>query len=126
MNDSDIVTLSRAEYEALLDRLEDAEDLATIIAAQAREAALGKAAARAFHLPFELVERLDAGEHPLRVWRKHRGLTRAALAAAACIAPSYVTEIETRKKRGSFDAIAKLAAALDAPLDVIAAWMPVK
>ena len=126
MNDSDIVTLSRAEYEALLDRLEDAEDLATIIAAEAREAALGKAAARAFYLPFELVERLDAGEHPIRVWRKHRGLTRAALAAAAGIAPSYVTEIETRKKRGSFDAIAKLAAALDAPLDVIAAWMPMK
>ena len=36
MNDSDTVTLSRAEYEALLDRLEDAEDLATIIAAEAR------------------------------------------------------------------------------------------
>jgi DNA-binding XRE family transcriptional regulator len=126
MNDSDTVTLSRAEYEALLDRLEDAEDLATIIAAEAREAALGKAVARAGYLPFELVERLDAGEHPIRVWRKHRGLTRAALAAAAGIAPSYVTEIETRKKRGSFDAIAKLAAALDAPLDVIAAWMPAK
>jgi DNA-binding XRE family transcriptional regulator len=126
MNDSDTVTLSRAEYEALLDRLEDAEDLATIIAAEAREAALGKAAARASYLPFELVERLDAGEHPIRVWRKHRGLTRQALAAAACIAPSYVTEIETRKKRGSFAAITKLAAALDAPLDVIAAWMPVK
>ena len=73
---------------------------ATIIAAEAREAALGKAAARASYLPFELVERLDAGEHPIRVWRKHRGLTRQALAAAACIAPSYVTEIETRKKRG--------------------------
>ncbi len=125
-NDSDSVTLSRAEYEALLDRLEDAEDRATIAAAEAREAALGTAAARAFHLPFELVERLGAGEHPIRVWRKHRGLTRAALAAAAGVAPSYVSEIETGKKRGSFDAIARLAAALDAPLEVIAAWMPGK
>jgi len=126
MSDSDTVTLSRAEYEALLDRLEHAEDLATIIAAETREAALGKAAARAGHLPLELVERLDAGEHPIRVWRKHRGLTRQALAVAAGVAPSYLTEIETGKKRGSFDAIAKLAAALDAPLDAIAAWIAAK
>jgi DNA-binding XRE family transcriptional regulator len=126
MNDSDTVTLSRAEYEALLDRLEDAEDLATITAAEAREAALGKAVTRASYLPIELVERLDTGEHPIRVWRRHRGLTRQTLAVAAGIAPSYVTEIETRRKRGSFNAITKLAAALDAPLDVIAAWMKAK
>ena len=126
MSDGDTVTLSRAEYKALLERLEDAEDLATVIAAEAREAALGKAEARARYLPFEMVERLDAGEHPIRVWRRHRGMTRKALAAAAGIAPSYLTEIETRKKRGSFDAITRLVAALDAPLDVIAAWMPAK
>jgi DNA-binding Xre family transcriptional regulator len=120
---SDTVTLTRAEYEALIERIEDAEDLAAAAAAEAREAALGKEKARADYLPIELVRRLSAGEHPVRVWRAHRGLTREALAAAAGIAPSYLSEIETRRKPGSFGALAKLAAALHISLDDLAAWL---
>src|SRR5260370_20535310 len=120
---SEPVTLTRAEYEALIERLEDAEDLATVAAAEAREAALGKEKARADYLPIELVRRLSDGEHPVRVWRAHRGLTREALAAAAGIAPSYLSELETRRKPGSFGALAKLAAALRISLDDLAAWI---
>ena len=124
MNDTtEIVTLTRAEYEALIERLEDAEDLAAVAAAEAREAVLGKEKARADYLPIELVRRLSAGEHPVRVWRAHRGLGRDALAAAAGIAPSYLSEIETRRKPGSFGALAKLAAALHVSLDDLAAWI---
>lgn len=120
---TETVTLTRAEYEALIDRLQDAEDLAAVAAAEAREAALGKEKAREDHLPIELVRRLSAGEHPVRVWRVHRGLGRDALAAAAGIAPSYLSEIETRRKPGSFGALAKLAAALQVSLDDLAAWL---
>ena len=124
MNDTpETVTLTRAEYEALIERLEDAEDLAAVAAAEAREAVLGKEKARADYLPIELVRRLSAGEHPVRVWRAHRGLGRDALAAAAGIAPSYLSEIETRRKPGSFTALAKLAAALHISLDDLAAWL---
>jgi ribosome-binding ATPase YchF (GTP1/OBG family) len=119
---SETVTLTRAEYEALIERLEDTEDLATVAAAEAREAALGKEKARADYLPIELVRRLSAGEHPVRVWRAHRSLSRGALAAAG-IAPGYLTEIETRRKPGSFSALAKLAAALRVSLDDLAAWI---
>ena len=49
-------------------------------------------------------------------------VSREALAASAGVAPSYLTEIETHKKPGSFDALAKLAAALRISLDDIAAW----
>jgi len=122
MSDSDTVTLSRAEYEALLDRLEDAEDNARLDNVLVREQETGKKAAREDYLPVELVDRLCAGEHPVRVWRIHRGLTREALAASAGVAPSYLTEIETRKKPGSLDTLAKLAAALKISLDDIAAW----
>ena len=97
---SETVTLSRAEYEALIERLEDAEDLAAATA-EAREAALGKEKARADYLPIELVRRLSAGEHPVRAWRAHRGLGRDALAAA----------------------LAKIAAALRISLDDLAAWL---
>ena len=120
---TDTVTLTRAEYEALIERIEDAEDLAAVAAAEAREAVLGREKARADYLPIELVRRLSAGEHPVRVWRAHRGLSREALAAAAGIAPSYLSEIETRRKRGSFGALAKLAAALQVSLDDLAAWL---
>ena len=121
MSTTDTITLSRAEYDALISSLEDAQDLAVVAAAEAREAALGKDVARADYLPIELVKRLSAGEHPIRVWRAHRGLTREALAAGAVVAPSYLSEIETRRKPGSFNAMARLAAALRVPLEDIAA-----
>jgi DNA-binding Xre family transcriptional regulator len=120
---TDTVTLSRTEYEALIERIEDAEDNAFLDGVEARERALGKETARTDYLPAELVHRLIDGEHPVRVWRAHRGLTRDALAAAAGIAPSYLSEIEMRRKPGSFGALAKLAAALHVSLDDLAAWI---
>jgi hypothetical protein len=88
------VTLSRGRYDALLRRVEDAEDRAAVAAQEAREEALGKAAARADHLPVELVRRLIAGESPVRIWREHRGMTGKALAEAAGVTASYLSEIE--------------------------------
>jgi DNA-binding XRE family transcriptional regulator len=120
--EADTVTLSRTEYEALLDRLEEAEDKAALDTLEARIAHLGFAEATKDYLPMELTKRLLSGEHPIRVWRAHRGLTREALAAAAGVSPSYLTEIETGRKPGSFEAIAKIAVALRLSLDDIAAW----
>ncbi len=121
----DTVTLPRTEYEALISRLENAEDNAAIDRLEAR-IHRDHAKRRADYLPGELVARLVAGEHPIRVWRAHRGLTREALAAAAGVSPSYLTEIETRRKPGSLDAMIKGshgALAVQAPLDDIAAWL---
>jgi DNA-binding XRE family transcriptional regulator len=124
MNDAtDRVTLTRAEYEGLMRRIEDVEDNATIDRLEARIETEGFAAATADYLPVEVVERLLAGEHPVRVWRAHRGMTRETLAAAAGVSPSYLTEIETRRKPGSFDAMTRLAGALKVSLDDIAAWL---
>lgn len=121
--DPDTVTLPRADYEALLDRLEDFEDRTALDDIEARIASEGFAAATADYRPAELVEQLVAGVHPIRVWRAHRGLTRNQLAAAAGIAASYLTEIELGRKPGSFDAMIKIAAALRISLDDIAAWV---
>ena len=120
---TDTVTLTRAEYEALIERIEDAEDNAFLDSVEARERAIGKERVRADYLSAELVHRLIDGEHPVRGWRAHRGLSRDALAAAAGIAPSYLSEIETRRKPGSFGALAKLAAALHISLDDLAIWL---
>lgn len=98
-----------------LEALEDAADLAALRAAEARvEAGDGE------YLPIEMVERLAGDDHPLRVWREYRGLTGKELAALAGVPQSTISEIETRRKPGSFDAMVKLARALKLSLDDLA------
>ncbi|MBM3549427.1 MAG: helix-turn-helix transcriptional regulator [Alphaproteobacteria bacterium] len=117
---SDSVTLSRSRYETLIRRVEDAEDRAALAVQRAREETIGKSAARADHLPVDLVRRMITGESPVRIWREHRKMTSKALAAAAGIVPSYLSEIESGKKPGSFDAMTKLARALDIRMEDLA------
>ncbi len=97
--------------------MEDAQDRLALTTAEEREARLGKAAARANHLPVDLVTRLMAGEHPARIWRERRGLSVQALADASGVARSYLMEIEAGKKPGSVAAYRRLAAALEVSVD---------
>ena len=107
---SDAFTLSREQYKALLARIEDLEDLRDLEAA--------RAAPDREELPVELVKRLLAGkESKVKLWREHRGLTARALADKAGMAPTYLSEIETGKKPGSVDAMAKIARALGVLVD---------
>ena len=117
---ADTVTLTRIQYDALIRRIEDAEDNAAVAKQLAREEALGKEAARADYLPAALVSRMLAGESPVRIWREHRKLTARQLARSAEIPPSYLSEIETAKKPGSFDAMTRIARALNVRLDDLA------
>lgn len=106
------VTLPRARYDAMLRRIEDLQDALTIRRARAR----GRTADA---MPADRVNRMLAGEHPLRVWREHRGLTLSALARRAGVPVGYVSEIETKKKPGSLATMKKLARALALDLDDI-------
>lgn len=115
--DADTVTMSRAEYEALIAATEDAEDLAHLAAQEERERILGVEAARQDHLPGELVGRMLDGEPPVRLWREQRGLTLSDLADRAGIAVSYLSEIEGGRKPGSVRALRKLARALGLTVD---------
>lgn len=112
---TETVTLRRADYQALLEALEDAADVAAL-----REAEAAVQRGESELLPVEVVERLLAGESPVRVWRSYRGLTAHQLAKLADLAPSYLSEIETGKKPGSFDAMARLAHALDVAMEDLA------
>lgn len=102
------VTIPVADLEALIRRVEDAEDRRSI------EAAL-KGPDDA--LPAELVKRMIAGESPLRILREHRGLTLQALADQAGVGKSHLSQIENGKKSGSIDIYAKLADILDVTID---------
>ena len=91
---------------------EDAADARALLAAQA-EAAGEKPIA------LEITERVLAGEHPVRVWRTHRGLTQKALACAAGTAQSYLSQIESNQRVGTLRLWKAIAVALDVDLQVL-------
>lgn len=115
----DSVTLSRADFEALADLIQDARDIADAEAVVQR---LERGETEAF--PFEVAERLLDGAHPVTVFREFRGMSSRALASAAGVSPSYLSEIEGGRKPGSLEAMARLAAALDLSLDLLAGPRP--
>ncbi len=110
----DSVTLTRADFEALAELVADAQDSADVDAVKAR---LSAGETEAF--PFTVAERILDGDHPVTVFREHRGMTARTLAEAAGVAPSYLSEIENAHKPGSFDAMARIAATLKVPLDLL-------
>lgn len=102
---SGFVRLLRAKYEAMLERVEDLEASHTLKrAAESDE--------KRDYLSIEFVDRMIAGEQPVRIWREHRGLTLAALSAKSGVALSYVAQIEHGKKPGSASALKNLAEVL--------------
>lgn len=60
-----------------------------------------------------------AGESPLRVWREHRGMTAAQLAAAVAITPAHVSKLESGKGDPSVTLLRRLAKALDADVELL-------
>lgn len=109
-----MVTITKAEYERLL---EAAEDLADIAAYDRATAALASGDER---IPAEFANRLIAGETPVRVYREFRGLTQVALSEASGVKRVQIANIESGAKRGSIDTLKKLANTLGTSLDDLA------
>ena len=97
---------TRAEFDRLVQRIEDLEDALVMRATENRGPTKNA-------LPVALMERLLVGESPIRIWREHRGLSARKLATKAKVDPGYLSQIETGKKPGSAKALALLARALD-------------
>lgn len=100
------VTIPRAEYERLLRLAEDAEDRAALAAADPGDG-----------LDDAELDRLLAGESPLRVWRRKRGLTLAQLAARTGFGKSMLSQVETGGKTGSVELYRRCAEALAVDVD---------
>jgi transcriptional regulator with XRE-family HTH domain len=118
------VTLRRADFLALLQAAEDAEDLAAVEAHRAHEKRVGWETARRDYLTVDEARRLLDGENGVRVWRKKRGMKQRALAGAAQVAVSYLAEIEAGKKPGSAEALQRIANILEIPMEDIAGSTP--
>lgn len=104
----EMVILPRAEYERLADHTESAEDAARIETIRARMASGDEEL-----IPSDLVDRLLSGtEHPLKVWREHRGLSQAKLADGTGVKQPTISEIERGRASGSVTTLRALARAL--------------
>ncbi len=115
----DLVVLPLRDYEALRARAGDeaAEDdmTARIIAETSAAIARGEDIA----LPDQVWEAIEAGAHPVKVLRKHRGLTQAGLAEVTGLTQGYLAQIEARKRSGAPESLKAIAKALGVPLDVL-------
>jgi transcriptional regulator with XRE-family HTH domain len=114
------VTLRRSDWNALVELLEDAEDVAAIAARKSRENAIGVEAERRNYLTGDELRRLlDWDASPVRIWREKRNLTQRVLASKAGVSHSYLAEIETLQKPGSADALLALARELHVPMEML-------
>jgi ribosome-binding protein aMBF1 (putative translation factor) len=114
---SKTVTLRKRDWQALMARLEDLEDIAAIDERHAHEKKVGKAVVRRDYMTGDELRRILDDESPVKVWREKRGLSQRALAEQASVSPSYLAEIETGKKPGSADALRKLSRVLAIPME---------
>jgi DNA-binding XRE family transcriptional regulator len=102
----DLVMLARADYQQLLDEVEDK---------QAAEAHARTASEE--RVPLGVVCRLIADENPIRVWREHRGMTLDELGAAAGLSKGYLSDLERGNRAGPVETLQAVARALRVTLD---------
>lgn len=111
----ELVVLPRADYEALVGRpdeaAEDAEDIAIYDARKAELAAGGAL------LPAQVSAAILRGESRLKAIRKWRGETQRQLHAKTQISQGYLSDLESGRRAGTPETIAKLAQALNVPAE---------
>lgn len=69
--------------------------------------------------PADFVNKLLDSDNRIGVWREYRGLTMSALAEAAGISQSYLSDIENGKKDGSVKVLKRIVQALNTDVDLI-------
>jgi DNA-binding XRE family transcriptional regulator len=107
-----LVVMPETDYAMLIERLEDAEDIASANAVLAR---IGRGEEEL--LPAAVVDRLVGGDNPITVWRDYRGMTISALAEKAGLSQSYLSQIEAGKREGRVNVLQRLARALSVDLE---------
>lgn len=100
--DAELVALTPQHYDELIERAEDAAAVAAYRKTRKEEA-----------FPAELLDQMLAGETPLRVWRRHRGMTQQELANKIGISKSHLSEVESGKSEFSLSTLRKAAKAMD-------------
>jgi DNA-binding XRE family transcriptional regulator len=89
-----------------------------------RDRLMAEAALAEESLPWPMAKRLLHGESPIKVWREHRGLSQRELAEVVGARATYVSQLETGRKRPSLDMTIALAKALSVTVDDLVGERP--
>jgi DNA-binding transcriptional regulator YiaG len=110
----ELVVIPRADYDAMIAALGDAEeDAADAAIYDARKAELAQGASSA--LPADVSAAMLRGASLLTALRKWRGLTQNDLAARLEISQGYLSDLESGRRKGAPETLDALASALNAP-----------
>ncbi len=109
---AEMVLLTRAEFDALMQRIEDAEENAELVAIYDERMARLKAGLSVV-LPPEVSARVLKGEGILRALRNWRAVTQAELAEKTGFTQGYLSDLEAGKRVGAPQTLRKIAEALD-------------
>lgn len=113
----ELVVLPRAEYEALVERADrDAEDAEDVAIYDARKAELESGGVV---LPPEVSAAILRGDSRLKAVRKWRDETQLHLEFLTGIGQGYLSDLESGRRTGTPETIAKLAEALRVPVEWI-------
>jgi hypothetical protein len=108
-NEADYILFARSDYEQFIDLIEDRRAIEAHGRTRQEEA-----------VPSAIVDRLLAGENPIRVWREFRSLSLADLAGKTALSKGFLSDIENGKRTGTVDTLKSIAAALGVDLDDVA------
>ena len=108
MTNEETITLTRKEYDALIERTTQLEDM---LAAQDADDGV--------RVPHEVALDIMRGKSVILAFRNHQGVTLRELSEKTGIAPGYLSEIERGQKPGSASALLRIARALGTTIDVL-------
>ena len=104
----EFVVLPFDEYENLMNIAEDKMDTADVLAFR-------KSGEEVF--PEEVLDSLLAGDHPIKVYRKYRGMTQPELASAIGKSLPYIGKLEANDRKGTVDVLSDIANVLSVDLE---------
>ncbi len=113
----EVAILPRAEYDALVakaNELEEDKGTARLVARARKEVAAGAPV-----FPMAVADRVADGENAIRVLREWRKMTQAQLSKLSGLGQGYISDLEKGRRRGTADALSRVAAALKVPLDLL-------
>ncbi|MBY8828437.1 helix-turn-helix transcriptional regulator [Hephaestia mangrovi] len=108
-----MAVLPEDEYRQLLDAVEDRGDRDAAVEAERRRLAGEE------YIPVSVMDRLLAGESPVKVWRQYRGLTQGELASRIGVTNMSVSNLERGSRGAKMQVWRALSEALDVPLEDI-------
>jgi len=113
----EVAILPRKDYEVLVAKAAEAEEdkgTARLVARARAEIAAG-----APLLPKQVVDRLAAGESPVRVLREWRDVPQMYLSFKTGLSQGYISDLETGRRNGTAAALRLVADMLKVPLDLL-------